>query len=346
LKIKDIAEQLDAKVIGDENLEITHLCKIDQATIGGLSFLANKKYDSFLANTEASAVFVTDEFSDVKSKATLLVVKDPYVTFSISLKFFFQLPIPFDKGIDKTAKIHPSASIGKDVHISSNVYIGQNTIIGDNAVIYPNVVILEDSVIGKNVRLYPNCSIRENSIIGNNVTIHNGAVIGSDGFGFAPNPPKGFEKIYQIGIVRIEDDVEIGANTCIDRATIGETVIGKGTKLDNLIQVGHNVIIGNHNVFAGMTAIAGSTTIGDWNFVGGHSAFPGHITVGSRNKIAGKSAPTGNIGSDSTLMGVPAIPDKEFKRNYISQKRIPDLIKQVKSMKKEIEDLQKKLDEI
>lgn len=346
MQLSEIIKSLNIKtVIGDQNKTISSLCKIDQAFDGGLAFLANKAYVSHLETTDASAVFVTEEFSNHSSNATLLVVKDPYVEFGRSVKFFYSLPNPIDRGIHKTAVIEEGAVIGEGSSIGANVYIGKNTRVGKNAIIYPNTTIMENCTLGDDVRIYSNVSVREASIIGDRVTLHNGAVIGSDGFGFAPNIPHGFEKILQAGWVRLEDDVEIGANTCIDRASLGETVIGKGTKLDNLIQVGHNVTIGEHNVFAGLTAIAGSTKVGNWNMFGGASALPGHISVGDRNKMGGKSAPTGNIGNDQVLMGVPAMPDKEFKRIHIAQKSLPSMKKQLKQLQKQVDELQKKLND-
>jgi UDP-3-O-[3-hydroxymyristoyl] glucosamine N-acyltransferase len=333
--VADIAKHVNGVVIGDENAEINSLCKIDQSFSGGLTFLANSKYEAHLKTTEATAIFVKEEYSG--TKATLIKVKDPYLAFVQSIKYFYQLPDSVDDGIHATSVIDKSAKVGKNVKISAHVFIGKNTIISDNVIIHPNTTILEDCFIGESSRIYSNVSIRESSFIGKYVTIHNGAVIGSDGFGFAPDPPNGFEKIPQTGTVRIKDNVEIGANTVIDRATIGETVIEEGTKLDNLIQIAHNVHIGQHNVFAAQTGIAGSTEIGNWNQFGGQTAINGHIKIGDQNKIGAKSGISNSVGNNEILFGIPAISLNEFKRINASLKRLPELVKNNRFVKKLME---------
>ena len=338
--ISEIAEHVQGKVIGDKSLDITQLCKIDYGLDGGITFLANEKYAHFLNETKASAIIVDASFS--QSSKTLIQVKDPYIAFTKIVSMFYKLPLPFPIGIHETAIIEKSAKIGKNCRIAPNVYIGKNTVIGDNAIIYPSVTIMDDCKFGENLRIFSNVSIREECIFGNNVIIHNNAVIGSDGFGFAPNPPKGFEKIYQIGNVVIEDDVEIGANCTIDRSTMGSTMVKKGTKLDNMIHLGHNVVVGQHNVFAAQTGIAGSVQIGDWNQFGGQIAINGHIKIGNQTRSGMKTLITKDTPDGTVLMGSPGRPESEFKRVFASQRKLPDLIKDVRKLKKEIEELKKR----
>jgi UDP-3-O-[3-hydroxymyristoyl] glucosamine N-acyltransferase len=338
--ISDIAKLVNGTVIGDASEEVSFLCKIEAGFKGGISFLANPKYASYLMNTEATAVFVKPEFS--QSSATLIQVKDPYMAFVLVAEKFYKLPEPLEKGIHKQAFIEHGASIGNNCSIGPFVYIGKNTRIDDNCLIYPNVTIMEDCLIGENARIYSNVSIREQTQIGRNVTLHNGAVIGSDGFGFAPDLPHGLKKIYQMGIVRIEDNVEIGANTCIDRATLGETVIGKGTKLDNLVQIAHNVRIGKNNVMAAQVGVAGSASLGDWNQIGGQAALNGHVIFGNMMKIGAQSGVAKAFSDGSTVMGTPAVLASEYRRMVVGQNKLADLIKDIRELKKEINDLKNK----
>ena len=333
--VAEIAKHVNGTVIGDENAEIISLCKIDQSFSGGLTFLSNSKYESHLKTTLATAVFVAEDYN--VSNTILIKVKDPYLAFVKSIQFFYQIPDSIKDGIHDTAVIEPSAKLGNNVKIGANVYIGENSEIADNVIIHPNTTILENCKIGESSRIYSNVSIREFSVIGKYVTIHNGAVIGADGFGFAPDPPTGFEKIPQTGIVRLGDHVEIGANTVIDRATIGETLIDEGTKLDNLIQIAHNVRIGKHNVFAAQTGIAGSAEIGNWNQFGGQTAINGHIKIGDQNKIGAKSGISNSVSDKEILFGIPAIPLKDFKRINASLKRLPELVKNNRFVKKLME---------
>lgn len=338
--ISEIAEHIGGTVLGDASLEITQICKIDQAVESGITFLANEKYSHFLNDTKASAIITTK--SDYTSSKTLIQVDDPYLAFTKVISLFYIYPVPFELGIHPTAIIEKSAKIGKNCRIAPHVYIGKNTVIGDNALIYPNVTIMDDCKIGNDIRIFSNVSIREECEIGNNVIIHNNAVIGSDGFGFAPNPPHGFDKIYQIGNVVVEDDVEIGANCTLDRSTMGSTLVKKGTKLDNMIHVGHNVVIGQHNVFAAQTGIAGSVQIGDWNQFGGQIAINGHIKIGNQTRSGMKTLITKDTPDGTVLMGSPGRPESEFKRAFASSRKLPDLIKDVRNLKKEIEELKKR----
>ena len=340
MKLSEIARQFEATIIGNADIDITQLCSLDKATASGLSFLSNPKFSKYMETTTAGAVFVSEHLTDIKTNATLLVVKNPYLAFCLAGHLFYSLPKNIETGIHPSAVIEGSARISDGCRIGANVYIGANCTIGKNALIYPNVVIMEDTHIGDDARIYPNVSIRENCRIGDRVTIHAGAVIGADGFGFAPNPPVRFEKILQMGRVRIENDVEIGANSCIDRAAMTETVIGEGTKLDNLVQIGHNVEIGKHNVFSGHSAVGGSTKIGDWNFIGGGSAFPDSITIGNANKFGGRTSPVKDVGHQQEMMGIPAIPVKEYRKIQVSQKYLPDMKRQLRELQKQVKQLE------
>ncbi|MCB0278556.1 MAG: UDP-3-O-(3-hydroxymyristoyl)glucosamine N-acyltransferase [Calditrichaeota bacterium] len=331
MRVSEIAKTLDGKVIGDDSIEITSLCKIDQSETGGLTFLSNPSYRHFLESTKA-VVLVDSSISNTNT--TVIQVKDPYLAFVKALTLFHKEAQPFPIGTDSRAVVDPTAKIGKNCRIAANVFIGKHVTIGDDTIIYPNSTIMDDCQIGNHVRIYSNVSIREGCILGNNVTIHNGAVIGSDGFGYAPDVPNGYQKILQVGIVRLEDNVDIGANAVIDRATIGETLIKKGTKIDNMVQIAHNVVIGENNVIAALTGIAGSTQIGNWNQIGGHVAITGHIKIGNQNKLSGDSGIAGHIGDNEHLMGTPAMDAKVFRRLYASHKYLPELVKTMRKLKK------------
>jgi UDP-3-O-[3-hydroxymyristoyl] glucosamine N-acyltransferase len=341
MRLKEIAEIIHGNIIGNENEEILFVTKIDAAEKGGIAFLSNSNYIKYLNETKASAVLVSKEFN--QASTNLIQVENPYNAFVKVTNLFYQIPQPF-KGIDPQSRIASDATIGENASIGPFVYIGKNVKIGKNVVIYPQTVIMDDVVIGDDVRLFSGVHIREQSLIGSRVCIHSGAVIGADGFGFAPNFPHGFEKIWQSGIVRIEDDVEIGANTCIDRATIGETVIEKGTKLDNLIQIAHNVRVGKNTVIAAQSGIAGSSKIGDWCQFGGHVAITGHVNIGNGVKVAGKSGVTNNVKDNETYFGSPALPANEYKRLFIAQKKLVSTLKEIKEMQKEIAALKKQIE--
>lgn len=326
---KFIASLIGGRVEGDENIDIKGFAKIEEAKPGDITFIANPKYSHYLAETKASAVLVSDAFiPEGDYSATLIRVADPYAALAELLKAFSSTAeVP--TGIEQPCFIAEGVEIDPSVYVGAFSYIGKGAVIGKNVKIYPQsyigsgVVVGDDSIIRPGVRVYENCHIGKRCII------HSGAVVGADGFGFAPTA-NGYEKIAQIGIVEIEDDVEIGANTTVDRATFGKTVIGKGTKLDNLIQVAHNVEIGENNVFAAQTGIAGSTKIGNRNRVGGQVGFAGHIKVGDDNEIGAQTGIPGNVGSGKRLIGYPAVDVRTFARNAVLLKNLESILNELK----------------
>lgn len=329
-----IASLIGGSVEGCRDCAITGIAKIEEAKEGDVSFIANPKYAPYAATTAATALIVSDAFEAPEGcRASLIRVADPYSALAKLMAIYAQGVAQRKTGIEQPSHVSDSATIGKDVYIGAFAYIGDGAMIADGTMIYPH------AYIGDNVELGPNCTIRpgvtiyEGTKIGANCTIHSGSVIGSDGFGFAPEGD-GYRKIPQIGIVVIEDDVEIGANTTIDRATMGETRIGKGTKLDNLIQVAHNVRIGRNNVFAAQTGIAGSAQIGDSNRVGGQVGFAGHIKFGNGCEVGAQSGIHKNYGDNNRIIGYPAVPGAEFARLQVLLKRLPDLYKDVELLKK------------
>lgn len=338
--LADLAARFAGEVVGDSSINISSVCTIQDGAAGAIAFLANPKYATHLSTTTASAVFV-QKGSDVSSPAAIVFVDDPYVAFVKTIAMFNELPTPFE-GVAESAVIHETAKIGANAAIAPFVYIGKNVSIGKNALIYPNTVIMDNTTIGDDARIYANVSIREETRIGDRVTIHANASIGTDGFGFAPNLPEGkLEKIYQIGRVVLGNDVEVGSNTCVDRAAIGETVVADGTKLDNLVQIGHGVKVGNNNALAAYTGISGSTEIGDWNMFGGKAATTGHIKIGNQNQFAAASYVTNNVGDGKVLMGRPHREAAEYRRIVASETRLPQIIKEVRDLKKQVEELKK-----
>ncbi len=322
-----IASMTGGNVEGDENIEIKGFAKIEEAKPGDISFIANPKYAHFLNSTKASVLLVSRDMPSPEPGGPVLVrVDDPYVAVA-NLLAAFESQKPKPGGIEQPAYVSEGVEIPEGAYIGAFAYIGKGVRLGRNVKIYPQayvgdgVVIGDDSVIRSGVRIYEGCEI------GNRCIIHSGAVIGADGFGFAPLPDGSYEKIAQIGNVIIEDDVEIGANTTVDRATFGCTRIGRGTKLDNLIQVAHNVVLGEHNVFAAQTGIAGSTKIGSHNMVGGQCGFAGHIKVGDRNEFGAQSGIPNNVGDGNRLIGYPAVDAMKFARTQVYLNRLPDLFK-------------------
>ena len=331
LKISEIAEWIGAQIDGDSETEINGLAKIEEAEPGQLSFIANPKYAKHISTTRASAVIVDPDFE--KARVTLLRVENPYYAFLKIAQKIYQPPEQVSPGI------HPSAVIGADVTLDEAVRVGAHVVIGDrcrigaNTVIYPGTVLGSDVNIGSDTVIYANVCVREQCAVGSRCIIHMGAVIGSDGFGFAFQDDK-YHKLPQMGNVVIKDDVEIGANTTIDRATMGSTVIECGVKLDNLIQVAHNVEIDQHTAIAAQTGISGSTKIGKYNMIGGQVGFVGHIKTGDRVRIGAQSGITASIPDDAYFNGTPARPFFREKREFAALLRLPELLKRVKALEK------------
>ncbi|MDF3077170.1 MAG: lpxD [Sphingobacteriaceae bacterium] len=330
---------LNGTVEGNPDATVSKLAKIEEAEEGSLSFLANPKYEAFLYTTNASVVILNNEFQlDHPVKATLVRVKDAYSSFSVLLEKYNTIKL--DKsGIEQPCFIHPSATVGKDVYIGAFAYIGPNAVIGDNCKIYPHTYISDNVKVGDNCTFFAGVKLYFDTVIGNRVIIHSNSVIGSDGFGFAPQADGSYNKISQIGNVLVEDDVEIGANTCIDRATIGSTIIRKGVKLDNLIQIAHNAEIGANTVIASQTGVSGSTKIGENVIVGGQVGIVGHISIAKGTQIQAKSGINRSIEEEGKKWaGAPATTYNNHMRAQVVLQRLPEL-------ERKIEELERKLKE-
>ena len=342
LTAKQLAELVHGTLDGDEHVKINTYSKIEEAHEGSLTFLANPKYTHFIYSTQASAVLVHNDFvAEHPIKATLIRVENPYSTLAILLNMLQESLNPRKKGIEQPSYVSEGVALPEDIYLGAFAYIGKGVKIGKGAQIYPQVYVGDNVTIGENVTLYPGCRIYHGCKIGDNCIIHAGVVIGSDGFGFAPHNGD-FIKISQVGNVVIEDNVEIGANTTLDRATMGSTVIRHGVKLDNLIQVGHNVEIGESTVMAAQTGIAGSTKIGKNNMFGGQVGIAGHITIGDNNGIGAQSGIPNNLGSGLRVIGSPVVNALDFARQQVYFKRLPEMANDIKKLKKEIDSLKTK----
>ncbi len=335
---KQIAEGVQAEVLGNAKVEVSGIAKIEEGKSDTICFLANEKYLPYLQNTEAGIVLISKSLvPNHEVKPTLLIVDDAQKSFVQLLEFYNQFRVP-SPGIDTQASIADSSSIGEEVYIGAFTIISNQVKIGDRTRIYPNVFIGDQVEIGNDVTIEPNVVIFNDAKIGHNVVIHSGSVIGSDGFGFSPEST-GYRKVPQLGNVIIEDDVEIGSNCTIDRATMGSTIIKKGAKLDNLIQIAHNVQVGSHTVIAAQAGIAGSTKIGEWNMIGGQVGIVGHITLGNQIQIQAQSGVNKNVKDGAKLYGSPALDAQEFRKSYVYFKNLKNLVDQIHSLEKEVEIL-------
>ena len=330
---EQIAGILDGEVVGNPNAEVSKLSKIEEGTEGSLTFLSNKKYNNYIYSTKATIAIVNKTFiPEVEITTTLIKVDDAYLSFSKLLEFYNQAKSN-KVGIEQPSVLSENVKYGENFYLGSFAYIGSNVIMGDNVKIYPNCFIGDNVVIGDNVTIFAGVKVFSETEIGNNVSVHSGAVLGGDGFGFAPNPDGTFSKIPQIGNLIIEDNVNIGAGTTIDRATMGSTIIRKGVKLDNQIQVGHNVEIGENTVIAAQTGIAGSTKIGKNCMIGGQVGFAGHITVGNNVRIQGKTGVTKSVKDGEVLQGNPAMSYKEYYKSYVHFKNLPTIVEELDKLK-------------
>ena len=331
-----IAALLGGSVEGDANAEIWKLCKIEEGVQGGLSFLANSKYTNYIYDTEATAVIVSNDFvPEHPVKATMIRVADPYLAFANLLKKYNEMQLD-KKGVDAQAFISPTATIGKDCYIGPFAFIGENVTIGDGVKIYPQTYIGDNTTIGDGTTLFAGVRVYQNIVIGERCILHSGAVVGADGFGFAPTADGKYQKIDQIGTVIIEDDVEIGANTTIDRATLGSTIIHKGVKLDNLCQVAHNVVIGESTVMAAQSAVAGSGKVGSHCIIAGQVGIVGHIEVGNNVTIAAQSGVTRSFPDNVTILGSPATDAVKQRKTYIYERNLDQLYKRVDELEKKL----------
>jgi len=335
---KQIADFIQGRVEGDENAIVNTFAKIEEGKAGAISFLSNPKYLHYIYETESSVVLINEDVVLEKSvKPTLIRVKNAYESVAKLLQLYESMK-PKKKGIDSLAFVSPSAKIGEDCYIGAFAFIGDNVEIGNHTQIYPHTVVEDGAKIGDDCLLYPNVSIYHDCRLGNRVTIHSGTVIGADGFGFAPNAD-GYDKIPQIGIVVIEDDVEIGANTCVDRSTMGSTIVHKGVKLDNLVQIAHNVEVGENTVMSAQVGIAGSTKVGSWCMFGGQAGFAGHIKVGDKTFVGAQCGVNSSLKGNETVIGSPAMDAKQFFKSSVLFKKLPDIYKQLNDLQKQVDEL-------
>ena len=337
---KQIAQFVQGVIEGDENATVNTFAKIEDGKPGAISFLSNPKYTHYIYDTESSIVLVDKSVELEKpTKATLIKVDNAYECVAKLFQLYESMK-PKKTGIDSLAFISPSAKIGENVYIGAFAYIGDNVVIGDGCQIYPNVVICENAKVGNDCLFYPNVTIYHDCHVGNRVTLHAGSVVGSDGFGFAPSE-NGYDKIPQIGIVTIEDDVEIGANTCIDRSTMGSTYVRKGVKLDNLVQIAHNTDIGANTVMSAQVGIAGSTKVGQWCMFGGQVGIAGHITIGNKVFLGAQSGVPSSLKDNQTLIGTPPMEKLPYFKSQAIFQKLPDLYKQIQKLQKEVDELKK-----
>lgn len=341
---QQIAAFLHGDIVGDAQVAVRELSKIEEGKPGSLTFLANPVYTHYIYTTQASIVLVRRDFEPEQPVgATLIKVDDPYTSLTQLLELVQQATTN-KHGIEDPVYVAQTAQIEEEdenLYIGAFAYIGERAVIGKGVKIYPQVYIGDDAVIGDNSILYPGVKIYHGCHVGKRCILHSGVVIGGDGFGFAPQADGSYKKIPQIGIVTIEDDVEIGANTTIDRATMGSTVVRKGVKLDNLIQLAHNVEVGEHTVIAAQVGVAGSSKIGSYCMIGGQVGVAGHRRVGDHVHVGAQTGIPNDVKSGAEIMGYPAVPKADFARQFIYVKRLPELNDTVKSLKREIEELKK-----
>lgn len=333
-----IAGILEGEVEGDPNAEVDRLAKIEEGTEGSITFLANPKYTSYIYSTKASITIVNQEFkAEEKVHTTLIRVKDAYKAFSRLLEYYNQVKLN-KTGIEKPSHISDSVSYGEDIYVGAFVYIGDKVKLGDNVKVYPNVYIGDNVVIGDDVIIFSGAKIYSETVIGNHCVIHSGAIVGADGFGFTPNSEGVYSKVPQIGNVIIEDHVDIGAGTTIDRATLGSTIIRKGVKLDNQIQIAHNVEVGENTAIAAQTGIAGSAKIGRNCLIGGQVGIAGHISIGDRVKIQAQSGIGRNVKDDETLQGSPAFGFGDYNKSYVHFKNLTKIADRINQLEKKTND--------
>jgi len=341
MKLAEIAAELDGEVVGNGEVEISGVARIEDARDGEITFIANPKYTKYLKETKASAVIVSGEIAEVADKS-LLLVKNPYFAFLKTVTLFHPQAPLIEEGIHHTAIIGQNTELGDNLSIGPYVVIGRRCQIGRGTILLPGAVVADDVRIGEDCTIHAYVSLRERVLLGNRVIIHDGTVVGSDGFGYAPEEGK-YHKIPQVGTVVIEDDVEIGANVTIDRATLGETRIKRGAKLDNLIQVGHNCSIGDDTVIAAQAGLSGSTHIGRGVRVGGQVGFAGHLEVGDDASIGAQSGVSKSVPPGIMVFGYPARPHMEEFRIQAAQKQLPRLLKEIKDLRDRIRKLEEKM---
>ena len=333
-----IAGILEGDIVGNPDVEVSKLAKIEEGTKGSLTFLANPKYTPYIYNTKASITIVNDDFTpEDKIDTTLIKVTDAYQAFSKLLEYYNQ--VKMDKtGIEQPSFISESASHGDNIYLGAFAYIGDNVTIGDNTKIYPSSYIGDNVTIGDNVVIFPGVKIYSDCVIGNDCFINSGAIIGADGFGFTPTENGEYYKMPQIGNVILEDNVDVGAATTIDRATLGSTIVREGVKLDNQIQIAHNVEIGKNTVIAAQTGIAGSTKIGENCKIGGQVGFAGHLVIGNNVKIQAQSGVGRHVKDNEVLQGSPALTYGDYSKSYVHFKNLPKIVKEINEIEKKLND--------
>lgn len=342
IKIQEIASLINGNIFGNDNIEIENVAKIEEAKPGELTFLYLSAYEKYFASTKASAIIVKQNFNQTRDDITYIKVESPEKAFFEIIRKYFTTEFSLS-GIDPTAFIHKDAIIGSNVAIGKNVVISAGCVVGENTKIFHNSVIMDNTQIGSNCLLHPNVNIRENCKVGNNVIIHSGTVVGSDGFGYSTDEKGVYHKIPQIGNVIIEDDVELGSNVSIDRAAIGSTIIKRGCKIDNLVQIAHNVMLGEDTVISAQTGISGSTKIGKHCILAGQAGLVGHIELGDNVVITAQSGVSKSILKPGYYMGSPAMEIKAQQRMQAQIRFIPDYAERIKKLEDEIKSLKEQL---
>ena len=335
---QQIAELIKGRVEGDKDAKVSSFAKIEEGHEGAISFLSNKKYLHYIYETKSSVVLVDESLALERNvNCTLIRVKSAYEAVAQLLQLYESMK-PRKRGISDLAFIEPTATIGEDCYIGPFAYVGPKCVIGDNSIIHPHAALGDNVIVGKNTEIHSNAVIYHDCKVGNRCILHAGCVIGADGFGFAPSE-NGYDKIPQIGIVTIEDDVEIGANTCVDRSTMGSTFIRNGVKLDNLVQIAHNTDIGANTVMSSQVGVAGSTKVGEWCMFGGQVGISGHITIGNKVMLGAQSGVPGSIKDGQQLIGTPPMEMRSYFKSQAIFRRLPEMYNEINKLRKEIEEL-------
>ena len=335
---QQIAEIIKGRVEGDKDAKVSSFAKIEEGHEGAISFLSNKKYLHYIYETKSSVVLVDESLALERNvNCTLIRVKSAYEAVAQLLQLYESMK-PRKRGISDLAFIDPTATIGEDCYIGPFAYVGPKCVIGDNSIIHPHAALGDNVIVGKNTEIHSNAVIYHDCKVGNRCILHAGCVIGADGFGFAPSE-NGYDKIPQIGIVTIEDDVEIGANTCVDRSTMGSTFIRNGVKLDNLVQIAHNTDIGANTVMSSQVGVAGSTKVGEWCMFGGQVGISGHITIGNKVMLGAQSGVPGSIKDGQQLIGTPPMEMRSYFKSQAIFRRLPEMYNEINKLRKEIEEL-------
>ena len=335
---QQIAELIKGRVEGDKDAKVSSFAKIEEGHEGAISFLSNKKYLHYIYETKSSVVLVDESLALERNvNCTLIRVKSAYEAVAQLLQLYESMK-PRKRGISDLAFIDPTAAIGEDCYIGPFAYVGPKCVIGDNSIIHPHAALGDNVIVGKKTEIHSNAVIYHDCKVGNRCILHAGCVIGADGFGFAPSE-NGYDKIPQIGIVTIEDDVEIGANTCVDRSTMGSTFIRNGVKLDNLVQIAHNTDIGANTVMSSQVGVAGSTKVGEWCMFGGQVGISGHITIGNKVMLGAQSGVPGSIKDGQQLIGTPPMEMRSYFKSQAIFRRLPEMYNEINKLRKEIEEL-------